>query len=40
MMSGENRLLAFSPKMSYPSEEWVASDPEYWKPKVVTAAKP
>ena len=40
MMSGENRLLAFSPKMSYPSDEWVASDPEYWKPKVVTAAKP
>jgi hypothetical protein len=40
VVSGENRLLAFSPKMSYPSEEWVASDPEYWKPKVVTAAKP
>ena len=40
MVSGENRLLAFSPKMSYPSDEWVASDPEYWKPKVATAAKP
>jgi hypothetical protein len=40
VVSGENRLLAFSPKMSYPSDEWVASDPEYWKPKVVTAAKP
>ena len=40
IVSGENRLLAFSPKMSYPSEEWVASDPEYWKPKVATAAKP
>lgn len=40
VVSGENRLLAFSPKMSYPSDEWVASDPEYWKPKVATAAKP
>lgn len=38
--SVENRLFAFSPKMSYPSEEWVASDPEFWKPKVATAAKP
>ena len=40
MVSGENRLLAFIPKMSYPSDEWVASDPEFWKPRVVTAAKP
>jgi hypothetical protein len=38
--SAENRLLVFSPKMSYPAEEWVASDPEFWKPKVAAAAKP
>lgn len=40
VVSAENRLFAFSPKMSYPAEEWVASDPEFWKPKVVTATKP
>jgi hypothetical protein len=40
VVSAENRVLAFSPKMSYPAEAWVASDPEFWKPKVVTAAKP
>jgi hypothetical protein len=40
IVSGENRLLAFSAKMSYPSDDWIASDPEFWKPKVVTAAKP
>jgi hypothetical protein len=40
IVSAENRLFAFSPKMSYPAAEWVASDPEFWKPKVVTAAKP
>lgn len=38
--SSETKLLAFSPKMSYPSDEWVAQDPEFWRPKAVTAAAP
>jgi len=36
----ESNLFAFSPKMSYPSEEWASSDPAYWKPAPVAAAKP
>jgi hypothetical protein len=36
----ESNLFAFSPKMSYPSEEWASSDPAYWKPAAVAAAKP
>ncbi|HEY7613021.1 MAG TPA: hypothetical protein VH764_08495 [Gemmatimonadales bacterium] len=40
MVSSETRLFAFSPKMSYPAEAWVASDPEFWRPKVATASKP
>ena len=38
--TSETKLFAFSPKMSYPADEWVASDPEFWKPKPVTPAKP
>ena len=37
--STETKLLSFSPKMSYPSDEWVAQDPQFWAPKTVTAAK-
>jgi hypothetical protein len=36
----ESNLFAFSPKMSYASEEWASSDPAYWKPAAVAAAKP
>jgi hypothetical protein len=38
--TSETKLFAFSPKMSYPSEELVARDPKFWKPKAVAAAKP
>lgn len=38
--ASETKLFAFSPKMSYPSDEWVARDPQFWTPKPVTAAKP
>jgi hypothetical protein len=40
MASSETKLFAFSPKMSYPSDQWVASDPQFWAPKPVAAAKP
>jgi hypothetical protein len=36
----ESTLFAFSPKMSYPSDELASSDPAYWKPQVVSSAKP
>jgi hypothetical protein len=38
--SSETKLFAFSPKMSYPSDEWVKRDPKFWAPKAVAAAKP
>lgn len=31
------QLFIFSPKMSYPPEEWVKADPDFWKPKPVKA---
>ena len=35
-------LFQFNPKMSYPQEEWIKADPEFWRPKVAApvAAKP
>ena len=39
-------LFRFNPKISYPQDEWVKADPEFWKPKMVAstvkkeAAKP
>jgi hypothetical protein len=41
--SSQHELFAFNPRMSYPPDEWVKSDPDFWKPKHVashTAAKP
>jgi hypothetical protein len=38
MESSQTNLFAFSPSMSYPSEEWVKADPEFWKPKTKMAA--
>ncbi|MGH9646266.1 MAG: hypothetical protein ACRD4E_05550, partial [Bryobacteraceae bacterium] len=32
-------LLEFSPEMSYPPDEWVKSDPSYWKPKPMMGGK-
>jgi hypothetical protein len=31
--STETQLLAFSPKMSYVSKEWIDTDKEFWSPK-------
>ena len=40
--STETSLLAFNPKISYPPDPWVKSDPTFWKPKAsaATAKKP
>jgi len=38
--SSEVNLFSFSPRMSYPPEEWIKADPDFWKPKPAPAAKP
>jgi hypothetical protein len=38
--SVESNLFSFSPKMSYPSEEWASSDPAYWNPPAAAPRKP
>jgi hypothetical protein len=40
--SVQSQLFAFNPAMSYPAEEWIKSDPDFWKPKAATpmAKKP
>ncbi|HET8921540.1 MAG TPA: hypothetical protein VFN26_00940 [Candidatus Acidoferrum sp.] len=40
--SSQEQLFAINPKMSYVSDEWIKSDPDFWKPKAATApaAKP
>jgi hypothetical protein len=31
--SSQHNLFIFSPKMSYPPDEWIKADPDFWKPK-------
>ena len=38
VVSSENTLFAISPKMSNPSKEFIAADPEFWAPKPKPAA--
>jgi hypothetical protein len=40
--SSAHQLFAFNPRMSYVPDEWIKADPDFWKPKAVTApaAKP
>jgi hypothetical protein len=40
--SSQHQLFAFNPRMSYVGDEWIKGDPDFWKPKTVTApaAKP
>jgi hypothetical protein len=35
--SSQTNLFAFNPRMSYPADEWVKADPEFWTPKAATA---
>ncbi len=35
--SSQTNLFAFNPRMSYPADEWVTADPEFWKPKAAAA---
>jgi hypothetical protein len=34
----QTNLFQFAPKMSYPRDEWVKADPDFWKPKVAAPA--
>jgi hypothetical protein len=36
--SSQHNWFAFSPKMSYVSDEWIKADPDFWKPKASSAA--
>ncbi|MGA9061769.1 MAG: hypothetical protein WB341_08900 [Terracidiphilus sp.] len=40
--SSDSELFQINPRQSYPPEEWVKADPEFWKPKpaAAPAAKP
>ncbi len=33
IQESQTHLFAFNPRMSYPRDEWVKADPEFWKPK-------
>ena len=35
--SSQTNLFAFNPRMSYPADDWVKADPEFWKPKAAPA---
>jgi hypothetical protein len=37
--SVQTNLFQFNPKMSYPAEEWIKADPDFWKPAMTAAAK-
>jgi hypothetical protein len=37
--SEQTNLFAFSPKLSYPPDQWVKDEPSFWKPKVAAPAK-
>src|SRR5271166_5795742 len=38
--SSQTNLFAFNPRMSYPADDWVKADPEFWKPKAAPASAP
>jgi len=38
IQESQSNLFVFNPRMSYPRDEWVKADPEYWSPKA--AAEP
>ena len=35
--SSQTNLFVFNPRMSYPADEWIKADPEFWKPKAAAA---
>jgi hypothetical protein len=39
LASTQTNLHQFNPKMSYPPEEWIKADPDFWKPTMTAAVK-
>jgi hypothetical protein len=37
--SSQHNWFVFSPKMSYPSDDWVKADPDFWKAKAAAPKK-
>lgn len=37
LQSNATNLFTFNPKLSYPADEWIKSDPSFWKPKASAA---
>jgi hypothetical protein len=37
IQESQSNLFAFNPRMSYPRDEWVKADPDYWSPKAAPA---
>jgi len=37
IQESQSNLFAFNPRMSYPRDEWVKADPDYWGPKAAPA---
>jgi hypothetical protein len=37
IQESQSNLFAFNPRMSYPRDEWVKADPDYWSPKATAA---
>jgi hypothetical protein len=35
--SSQTNLFMFNPRMSYPTDDWIKADPEFWKPKAAPA---
>jgi hypothetical protein len=37
IQESQSNLFAFNPRMSYPRDEWVKADPDFWSPKAAAA---
>jgi hypothetical protein len=37
IQESQSNLFSFNPRMSYPRDEWVKADPDYWSPKAAAA---
>jgi hypothetical protein len=38
--SSHSELFSINPRQSYVNPDWIAADPDFWKPKAAAAAKP
>ena len=37
IQESQTNLFVFNPRMSYPRDEWVKADPDFWSPKAAAA---